>query len=151
MVSRAIEQAQQRVDLTVRVHGIYEDVTRAIDARRPRCDVSGRCCRFEEYGHLLFVTTIELAAFAMGRNDAPEIGAGCPYQIDGLCSVHTIRPFGCRIYFCDPTAQEWQQMQYEQFHLRLRQLHDELDVPYFYVEWRQGLRAIAGISNRVPK
>jgi hypothetical protein len=63
-----------------------------------------------------------------------------------LCSVHTIRPFGCRIFFCDATATDWLAEQYERFHARIRRLHEELAVPYFYVEWREGLRA-AGLAS----
>ncbi len=154
VVACAINQAQQRASLPARIRAVYDEVQRAVDARKPRCDVSGRCCQFEQYGHLLFVTTIELAAFALERRAADDphviVGDGCPYQVNRLCTVHDTRPFGCRIYFCDPTAQEWQQSQYEQFHLRIRALHDELAIPYFYVEWRQGLEAIA-IAGRVQK
>src|SRR5437762_12190928 len=86
---------------------LYRDVQREVDQARPRCDVSGRCCRFEEFGHRLFVTTIELAAFwyeleMAGRSTTAERawdGTGCPYQTAGLCGVHAIRPFGCRIFF----------------------------------------------------
>jgi len=148
-LAAAIKIGRSRPTLAARVLGIYADVQRQIDLRRPRCDASGRCCRFEQFGHLLFVSTIELAAFAgsievarPGGFEMADPQPGCPFQIDGLCSVHTIRPLGCRIFFCDTSAELWQQTQYEQFHLTLRHLHDELDVPYFYVEWRQGLRAI---------
>ena len=180
----AVSTAVAIPDLVERITAIYADVQQAIDARNPRCDISGRCCQFEKFGHLLFVTTAELAVFQLqrptgrmhGESPAPsplageggvggvelridslqsstppltpparegEPTPGCPYQIAGKCSVHTIRPFGCRIYFCDPTAQDWQQDQYEQFHTRLKQLHDELSIPYLYVEWRQGLKALA--------
>jgi Fe-S-cluster containining protein len=69
-------------------------------------------------------------------------GAGCPFQIFGLCGVHPIRPLGCRIFFCDPQTTRWQQEQYECFHARLKRLHDELAVPYLYMEWRSALRAL---------
>jgi Fe-S-cluster containining protein len=69
---------------------------------------------------------------------APE----CPFQIDRLCSIHTIRPFGCRVYFCDQTAQQWQQDQYEKYHDQLRRMHGALEVSYFYVEWRRALEAL---------
>jgi Fe-S-cluster containining protein len=68
--------------------------------------------------------------------------ADCPFQLDRLCSVHTIRPFGCRVFFCDETATQWQHDQYERHHGQLRRLHEELAVPYFYVEWRRALRAL---------
>ena len=143
----AVENAQAVPDLADRLDALYADVQRQIDARRPRCDRSGQCCKFESFGHLLFVTTLELAAFGLRRpaNDLPD-GDGCRYQVAGLCTAHSVRPFGCRVFFCDPTAEGWQQDQYEHFHTRLKRLHDELDVPYLYVEWRQGLASIDGVS-----
>ena len=59
-----------------------------------------------------------------------------------MCGVHAIRPFGCRMFFCDPTSTDWQNDAYERFHGQLKQLHQTLGVPYFYVEWRQALRAM---------
>jgi hypothetical protein len=67
---------------------------------------------------------------------------GCPFQVGGLCSVHTIRPFGCRVFFCDATSDGWQHEQYERFHGELKRLHDELRVPYQYLEWRDALRQL---------
>ena len=67
---------------------------------------------------------------------------GCPFEQDNLCSVHPIRPFGCRIFFCDEAVGDWQRQQYERFHAELKRLHDRFDVPYFYVEWRQALKSV---------
>jgi Fe-S-cluster containining protein len=131
---------------------VYADVASAVDARRPRCDISGRCCRFEEHGHRLYVTTIELAAFVAqftGPANPNWDGTGCPFQRAKLCGVHTIRPFGCRIYFCDHTSTEWQNDAYERFHARIQRLHEELGVPYLYVEWRAALRTL-GLANPDP-
>lgn len=141
----ALAIARKRPNISTRIEVIYREVQDQIDARKPRCDISGKCCRFDAYGHRLFVTTLEIAAFADALTDAvlPVTTGGCPYQIDRLCTVHAIRPFGCRIYFCDPTAQDWQHAQYEAFHLRLRDLHVELDVPYFYIDWLEALRILA--------
>ena len=154
----AIAEARQRADVRLGVWRIYDQLQREIDSRQPVCRASGRCCRFEEYGHRLYVTTAELAAFADGLQPAkpPQDGpsgqklpileqtsAGCVFQVDGRCSVHAIRPFGCRIFFCDPTAGDWQQTQYERFHALIKQLHENLAVPYYYVEWRAGLSALS--------
>jgi Fe-S-cluster containining protein len=67
---------------------------------------------------------------------------GCPFQVEGLCSVHAIRPFGCRVFFCDATSDDWQHGQYERFHADLKRLHAQLGVPYQYLEWRQALAAL---------
>jgi Fe-S-cluster containining protein len=146
----AVTRAAERPDVRDAVHRIYTDLAAQIATRRPVCEMSGRCCRFEEYGHRLYVTTIELATFLHALQQGGQTaqidsaiqswdGAGCPFQISKLCGVHPIRPFGCRIFFCDPTATQWQQDQYEHFHATLKRLHDDLAVPYFYLEWRQAL------------
>ena len=67
---------------------------------------------------------------------------GCPFQRDKLCTVHAVRPFGCRIFFCDPTSTDWQTAAYERHHAELKRLHERLGVPYFYLEWRQALRVL---------
>jgi Fe-S-cluster containining protein len=149
---QAVLDAADRQDVRDRVAGVYADFQREVDERRPRCDASGRCCRFQEYGHRLYVTTIELAAFVhavRGVNAAAVEGQRegvCPYQVDSLCSVHTIRPFGCRVFFCDPTAGQWQNEQYERFHAALQGLHEELKVPYRYLEWLGALKEL-GLQN----
>jgi Fe-S-cluster containining protein len=152
--SRTVEEVARRPEVLEAVSRLYADVQREIDSRKPVCVMSGRCCRFEEYGHRLFVTTVELAAFVHDlrqreTNSPPHSwdGSGCPFQSNKMCGVHAIRPFGCRMFFCDATSTEWQNGQYEQFHARLRRLHEELNVPYFYVEWRLALGAL-GLSGR---
>jgi Fe-S-cluster containining protein len=174
-LSKAVEAAAGRPEVGAAVRSVYDAVGAEIDRRRPACAVSGRCCRFEEYGHRLYVTTLELAAFLRCKNDRETVqdeatpatslssfilqpaalawdGTGCPFQRAKLCSVHAIRPFGCRMYFCDPTSTDWQNDAYERYHGRLKHLHEALGVPYFYVEWRQALRAMgwatpAGVSG----
>src|SRR5579859_5365556 len=162
----SIHAASKRYDVADAVHALYARVTAEIDARRPKCEMSGRCCNFESYGHRLYLTTLEIATFLHDLpppppppplpppppplpppppppHDLPPSQllppippAGCPFQLNKLCSVHTLRPFGCRIFFCDPTATDWQQSAYERFHADLKQLHEQLDVPYAYMEWR---------------
>ena len=175
---QAVEAAAARAEVAGAVRAVYDAVASEIRERQPACDMSGRCCRFEEYGHRLFVTTAELAAFARELPAAPRPspvvavaacpatslpllaaghrppaaspwdGTGCPFQFDQLCGVHAIRPFGCRMFFCDASSTEWQNDAYERFHAELKSLHDRLGVPYFYVEWRQALRALASLPFR---
>ena len=144
-----VVETSRRPEVGSAMRALYQNLGQEIDARRPVCSASGRCCRFEEYGHRLYVTTIELAAFVASL-EAPRgagwDGTGCPFQAGGLCSVHSIRPFGCRIFFCDPTSTGWQNQQYERFHARIKRLHAELNVPYRYMEWRQGLE-LCGLAS----
>lgn len=151
-LAHQVRAAADRLEVRAAVADLYGRVHRAVEARQPVCVLSGRCCHFDKYGHRLYVTTIELAAFlyelelarARGLVGATEKwdGTGCPFQASKLCGVHAFRPFGCRMFFCDETSTEWQNQAYERFHGELKQLHETLGVPYAYVEWRQALRAI---------
>jgi len=146
----AITLARQCPGSAEGVHAIYSDLAGEIALQKPLCVMSGRCCHFETYGHRLYVTTLELATFASANiSPIPNgfTGPGCPFQKNRLCTVHEARPFGCRIYFCDTTADAWQKSAYEQFHARLKRLHDTLDIPYFYVEWREGLKSLATVES----
>ena len=148
----AVGAAAGRADVRVAVECLYQHLQDAIDLRRPVCATSGRCCRFEEFGHRLYVTTMELAAFVASadRPGTPCDGTGCPFQAERLCTVHAHRPFGCRVFFCDASSTDWQQEQYERFHERLKRMHEEFGVPYRYVEWRDALRAL-GVGGDARK
>jgi Fe-S-cluster containining protein len=149
----AVEAAAARPQVGAAVAALYAEVAAEIDRRRPLCVISGRCCRFEEYGHRLYVTTLELAAFRGGYSGgavAAWDGTGCPFQVNKLCGVHAIRPFGCRMFFCDASSTEWQNDAYERFHADLKSLHERLDVPYFYVEWRAALRLLGWAGPASP-
>ena len=75
---------------------------------------------------------------------APTLAASrargdCPYLVGTLCSVHEIKPLACRTYYCDPTAQDWQQALTERLLAKLRELHDRHAIEYRYGEWRDML------------
>lgn len=125
---------------------ILDELARATNARRPICHASGRCCKFEEFGHRLYVTGFETAwlirqlppdsSLTSVALDAAIARGGCPFQHATRCTVHPLRPLGCRVYFCDPTAQAWQHEIYEALLRSLRSLHDRHTIPYEYAEWR---------------
>jgi Fe-S-cluster containining protein len=68
---------------------------------------------------------------------------GCPFQVKNLCGIHAIKPLGCRVYFCDRSAQRWQEELSEAMLERVRSLHNRHGVEYRYGEWRQMLSAFA--------
>ncbi len=146
----AVQKASRRSDALSSVDELYRAVQLQIDQRRPLCVISGRCCRFDEFGHRLYVTTLELAHFVHHLPPAHAIAdhpGGCPFQVGKLCSVHAFRPFGCRIFFCDSTSTEWQNLLYEQFHADLKRLHQTLRIPYFYTEWRQAMALLQRVHG----
>ncbi len=147
---------------------VFGQIEQAIAEFGPTCWASGNCCKFESYGHDLFVTGLEVAWFlremrgqdtaspkpegADARVSLPVLGlvggysaAGglpdaCPYQVEGLCTAREARPMGCRVFFCQEGTQDWQSALYEAMLSDLRVLHDRHGLPYAYLEWRRGLR-----------
>jgi len=113
---------------------VYAEVDAAVAAAGPRCDASGRCCRFEEYGHTLFISQFEadILLETAPPYSKPVSRAGCPFQIDNLCTAREARPLGCRIYFCDPSYQERQVEITEAAIAKLKRLADEYGTGWRY-------------------
>jgi Fe-S-cluster containining protein len=123
---------------------VYAELDAEVASLSPACQLSGRCCRFEEYGHTLFVSSPE---FALLLADAPspsrplDDGATCPWQDEsGRCSAREARPMGCRVYFCDPSYQPAAPEIAERGIARLKQLVDELGLPWDYAPLHRHLR-----------
>ncbi len=159
------------------IDAMQAELMARIELRKPVCTASGRCCNFAKHGHLLFVTGLEAAvaltriaerreaealeAKAKGRDI--ELGAervvtlaqvsaahdrgDCPFLDGHLCGVHWARPLGCRVYFCDETAQEWQHEQSEWMMDEVRKLHEREAIEYRYAEWRWLLEVLAKARN----
>ncbi|MFQ5425112.1 MAG: hypothetical protein ACE5F9_14190 [Phycisphaerae bacterium] len=152
-LSEAILPHVDRGELFRRMDEFYTSVDESVAKHRPVCRNRGVCCRFESFGHRLYVTTAELAYFVRGRRDdwrAPgaegDVGA-CPYQIGGLCMARQHRPLGCRIFFCDPDSEVWQPEAYERHLARLKRIGADIGMDYRYVEWLSALRELdAGLG-----
>jgi Fe-S-cluster containining protein len=114
---------------------IYAEVDAAIAAAKPRCEGSGRCCRFTEYGHTLFLSQFEAEILleTAPQYDQPVTRDGCPFQVERLCTARDERPIGCRVYFCDPEFQEEQQGPItERAIAKLKKLADEYGTGWNY-------------------
>jgi hypothetical protein len=122
---------------------LYADVDRQVTAAGPVCVASGRCCRFKEYGHVLFLSNLEadvLLADAppYARPVSPDF---CPFQKGNLCTAREPRPLGCRIYYCDPTYQETGNRLTEEALHRLKQLAERHGVAWRYAPLHHFLNA----------
>ena len=126
---------------------IYDWVDEQIAIASPRCEISGRCCRFREYGHRLYITQPE--AELLFQKEVPEgneltglsneqitnqVRETCPYQDKVLCTARECRPLSCRIYFCDPNHEEKSSEITETAIVRLKQAHKDFDKPWQYNE-----------------
>jgi hypothetical protein len=122
---------------------LYQEVDRDVAAAGPVCVASGRCCRFKEYGHTLFLSNLEAEVLL---HDAPPYDPEtvtpdfCPFQRGSLCTAREPRPLGCRVYYCDPNYQTTCNDITEKYLRRLKELAETHDVPWCYVPLHQFLR-----------
>lgn len=127
------------------VSAIYAALERRIEARCPLCINRGDCCKFDTFGHNLFVTPVELAYFISKKNGPLITGSGtCPFQQQGRCTARQARPMGCRIFFCEVASQAWQGDETEATLGEIKALHSRFELPYAYVEWLEALRQLSG-------
>jgi hypothetical protein len=122
---------------------MYRDVDREVARAGPVCVASGRCCRFKEYGHTLFLSNLEAEVLL---NGAPAYDKGavrpdfCPFQKENLCTAREPRPLGCRVYYCDPSYQETGVAIAEKYVKRLKQLADAYGMTWHYAPLHHFLR-----------
>lgn len=118
-----LEKIYRQVDL---------EIAGADYAHQP-CLACGKCCKFDQVAHRLYLSAGELAYLSQaGKKPAAE--NRCPYQVDNLCTAGEFRPLGCRIYFCKPTSKKNFDELYEKYHQQIRQLHHKHNIPYTYTE-----------------
>lgn len=139
-MSRDLDAAEFRDDL----QAIYQELDEAVARLAPVCAVSGRCCRFQEYDHTLFVSAPEYALLVL---DAPppcrpvDDGATCPWQDDrGRCTARGARPLGCRVYFCDPAYAPHGPDLAESAIAQLKALATQRDLPWDYAPLHRHLK-----------
>jgi Fe-S-cluster containining protein len=113
---------------------LYAAVDRDVAAAGPVCVASGRCCRFKEYGHVLFLSNLEADVLLAAATpyQSPVGPDSCPFQKGTLCTAREPRPLGCRVFFCDPTYQEEAGRITETYLARLKQTAAEHGVPWLY-------------------
>jgi Fe-S-cluster containining protein len=128
----------------IELQRLYTELDQAIALASPVCRSSGRCCRFKEYGHTLFLSQPEAdLLLEPGLPPGSTVDAdSCPFQIGGLCTARERRPMGCRIYYCDPTYQDRQGEIAEEFIARLKGLHDRWGEAWRYRPLVEFLREI---------
>ena len=110
------------------------------------CSACGRCCDFEEFDHLLYVTKPELmylAAKIGDENIRPMAGRQCPYNVGGRCTIYENRFAGCRIFFCKADKDEQSKLS-ESALGKFKALCGEFGVPYRYSELGEALSGFCG-------
>src|SRR5947199_6249510 len=122
---------------------LYAEVDREVAAAGPVCVASGRCCRFKEYGHTLFLSNLEADVLLADAPpyELPVTADFCPFQKENLCTAREPRPLGCRIYYCDPSYQETGNRLTEKYLLQLKDLARQHGVEWQYAPLHHFLNA----------
>jgi len=140
----AVPPATGLTAFSQRMADFYRRVDATVASHAPVCTNRGLCCKFATFGHRLYVTEPELRYFREGKSQdwrSPAADAtDCPYHVGGVCTAREHRPLGCRIYFCDENAQDWQGPDYERFLAELKAIGGAFEMPYSYREWLSALR-----------
>ena len=108
---------------------LYRELDEAIEAAHPNCDQCGTCCNFDTNGMRLYIFSVErmLLRSRLG-DDMCLVDGVCSGCQDRLCTIHEIRPLGCRTQFCHETFQDI----YESFRLKIMAIEEEYRIPYHY-------------------
>lgn len=131
------------IELREAVLEIYREADNEVAAASPVCLASGRCCRFKEYGHALFISNLE-AEVLLERAPAyetPVTADFCPFQKENICTAREPRPLGCRVYYCDPAFQEPGNRITEKYLRKLKQLAEERGLEWRYAPLHNFLNA----------
>src|SRR5271166_5144862 len=131
---------------------LYRELDEAVAVMAPVCQLSGRCCRFKDYGHTLFLSGPEahlLVADAPQPAGQLDNGESCPWQdARGQCTARDARPVGCRVFFCDTSFENIGAELSETFLARLKELASRHDWLWNYAPLHQHLRQ-AQIEGRL--
>lgn len=129
------------------IRAVFAELEADLAGLGGRCDRSGRCCRFREFGHRLYLTEPELIYMLdgvdLGAMTVPE--DRCPFLMaaaDGrpTCGNHLQRAIGCRIFFCNAADPAPFHAVYEKHHARMKEIGERHGIDYRY---REILAAIA--------
>jgi Fe-S-cluster containining protein len=135
-----------------RLLAVYRAADAQVAEAAPVCEVSGRCCRFKEYGHTLFLSRTEADLLLSQGLPADSVvnDEGCPFQIRGLCTARDRRPLGCRVYFCDPAYAGRGEQISETAIAALKTLHQETETPWEYRPLIHFLREVVASPSTLP-
>lgn len=139
----------QPTELTKRVSDIYDWLEAQLEEHRNlagTCRACGKCCDFDTYDHRLFVTQPEieyLKAKIGSDNIKPMTDGRCPYNAGGNCTIYENRFTACRIFCCGGNK-DFQSRLSEKVIGRLKNLCDEFEIPYRYVDLPTAPNNLAG-------
>ncbi len=86
-----LHEPDRLAEIRVQLRLLYRDVDQAISELGPTCALSGRCCRFREYGHTLFLSAAE-AVFLSDLAPRPRGNSMAASRARGKTDTGAARP-----------------------------------------------------------
>ena len=118
------------------VEAVYAELDAELSALGYRCRACGRCCDLAAHGFRLYLSTLE-AALVLDRAGLeafpPQRDGRCGFQSGDQCSIHPVRPLGCRTYFCEAEGGHLNEL-YEKYLKKLRRLAERYGCAWNYAQ-----------------
>jgi len=99
------------------------------------CRACGRCCDLVGNRYRLYLSTLELGLILdrLGIDRLPpQQGGRCGFQApDGHCTIHAVRPLGCRTFFCEAEGEHLNHL-YEKYLKQLKRLAEKWGCDWNY-------------------
>jgi len=113
---------------------IYKILESELASINPGCNTCGTCCHFDEFGHVLYTSTIE-TDYIRENVEIPDFDSDknvCPFLVNSECSIREHRALGCRVFFCNPDHKETLQGIYEKYYTMIKDLAVDNEVEWQY-------------------
>jgi Fe-S-cluster containining protein len=113
---------------------IYNELDLELSKINPGCDSCGDCCHFDEFGHELYTSTIEVDYILENVNVPPfdPDQRACPFLIEKKCTIREHRTLGCRVFFCNPDYKETSYEIYDKYYKKIKDLATESQTEWNY-------------------
>jgi Fe-S-cluster containining protein len=114
---------------------LYEALQEELVVLPAKCYGCGKCCNFKENGMQLFAQKLEKDLIVEETGVEPFLveKGHCNFQENGLCTIHPIRPLGCRTYFSEAPNSVAHQDLYEKYHRKIKNIGNENQIDYQFV------------------
>ena len=116
---------------------LYDDLEKELVTLPAKCYGCGKCCNFKENGIQLFAQKLELELIVEETGVQPFLveKGHCNFQENGLCTIHPIRPLGCRTYFSEAPNSVAHQDLYEKYHRKIKDIGNLNGIEYQFVSF----------------
>ena len=111
---------------------MYAELDEELNRLPAKCYGCGKCCNFKENGMELYVQKLERDLIMEETGVEPFLTpeGRCNFQENNLCTIHKIRPLGCRTYFSEAPHSEAHQDLYEKYHRKIKELGQQYQIEY---------------------